>query len=135
MKKSRPQYQQNGQSHGKDSAWMAHDRKFFRKHPRRSHHLRRLLRGELQHAHAHIPPHDARPWTHVVIRQLESGVRLRCFVEWPTLPDRFPHWETFFSLVWDAVMSGQGENTRELMEQARQIDRITAANTGAGVLQ
>lgn len=135
MKKAAPQYRQNGPSQGKDSAWMAHDRKFFRKHPRRSHRLRRLMPGELQHALTLAKPQDVRPWTHVVIRQLESGVRLRCFVEWPTLPDKFPHWETFFSLLWDAAMSGQGGSTRALMEQARHIDRITAANAGAGVLQ
>jgi hypothetical protein len=137
MKKAAPQYQQSSRAHGKftpataeSSVWMKHDREFFRRNPRYSHHLRRLMPGELKHAHACSGCRT--PWTHAIVRQLAPGHRVRFFLEWADLPDGFPHWETFFSLIWET--RGRS-STKSLMEKAREIDRAAAACAGAEVLQ
>lgn len=140
MKKAAPQYQQSSPAQGKftpytaeSEVWMKHDREFFEENPRYSHHLRRLMPGELKHAQTHSGCRT--PWTHVIVRQLAPGYRVRNFLEWADLPDGFPHWETFFSLIWEAIASGWVGNTKSLMEKAREIDQATAACAGAEVLQ
>lgn len=144
MKKAAPQYQQSSPSQGKystpqqakESVWMKHDREFFQKNPRYSHHLRGLLPGELLHAQAHAPAnHEIHPYTHVIIRQLAPGYRVRHFMQWPGLVSAPPHWETFFSLIWEAVASGRGGDTNTLKAQAREIDRVAAACAGVEVQQ
>lgn len=141
MKKAAPQYRQDSRAHGKSitvttakkSSWMKPDREFFKKNPRRSYRLRPLLPGELEHIAAHTGSNI--PWTHVIIQQIEPGLRCRHPLPWPHFWDEFAHSETFLSLLWGELVSGAGVIPLDLMEKAREIDRAAAACAGAGVLQ
>lgn len=99
-----------------DSAW-------FQAHPHRSHRVRFLTRGEREAFQA--VSLGSREFTHAIIRQVQSGIRLKCPIDFTHVPgfadslSDSPATDFFLSELFDAAFSGEKPfSIRSVMETA-----------------
>ena len=103
------------------SQWKTDDRDWFAANPKRSHRLRRMFAGEW-------PPGTGDGMTHVLIKQLEPGMRVRVLATSPdhgAVLDECPDHEGLIAELWRRIDAGVEFNLCDVLREVIATESLT----------